>query len=114
RAEQRRGAGKKKFACLSPRSGRVCELLPAHRAAQGTPQGPGLRLAFLLGTFLWRSKEKCLGRRAETRPATKATSQRQKKNKKTVRLGRSEQPKRKAKADGRGRKKPKVRSLGRC
>jgi hypothetical protein len=33
------------------------------------PQGRRIRLAFLLGTLLWRSKEKDLGRRAETRPA---------------------------------------------
>src|SRR3990167_8736203 len=32
------------------------------------PKNPSqLRVAFLLGTFLWRSKEKYLGRRAETR-----------------------------------------------
>ncbi len=31
-------------------------------------RGPRLRVAFLLGTFLWRSKEKCLARRGETRP----------------------------------------------
>ncbi|PKO74042.1 MAG: hypothetical protein CVU21_25455 [Betaproteobacteria bacterium HGW-Betaproteobacteria-15] len=42
---------------------------PTTRAAQGTPKGTGLRLAFSLGTFFWRSKRKCLGRRAETRPS---------------------------------------------
>ena len=31
-------------------------------------QRPGLRLAFLLATFLWRSKEKWLACRGETRP----------------------------------------------
>ena len=35
-------------------------------------RGPRLRVAFLLGTFLWRSKEKCLARRGETRPAAYA------------------------------------------
>ncbi|MDP2031895.1 MAG: hypothetical protein Q8K29_00635, partial [Polaromonas sp.] len=28
---------------------------------------PDHRVAFLLGTFLWRDKEKCLARRGETR-----------------------------------------------
>jgi hypothetical protein len=41
------------------------------RAAQGTAQRHGLWLAFSWGTFFWRSKRKCLGCRAETRPATK-------------------------------------------
>ena len=41
------------------------------RAAQGTAQRPCLRLAFSLVRFFWRSKRNELGRRAETRLATK-------------------------------------------
>ena len=48
---------------------------PAPRAGTQT-----VGVAFLLGTFLWRSKEKCLGRRAETRPATKAKTPHKKSN----------------------------------
>jgi hypothetical protein len=44
------------------------------RAAQGPAQRHGLRLAFSLGTFFWRSKRKYLGRRAETRLAQKKKS----------------------------------------
>jgi len=41
----------------------------AAQVARSAAEGPRLRVAFLLGTFLWRSKEKCLARRGETRPA---------------------------------------------
>jgi len=45
---------------------------PADRASQVAPQRSGgdahSRVAFLLGPFLWRSKEKDLARRGETRP----------------------------------------------
>ena len=42
---------------------------PRKRPAPGLPRrGRRLRGAFLLGTFLWRSKEKYLARRGETRP----------------------------------------------
>ncbi len=42
-----------------------------NRATQRTgAAGRRIRLAFLLGTFLWRSKEKYLARRGETRLAT--------------------------------------------
>jgi hypothetical protein len=51
----------------------------ANRAAQGTAQRPGLRLAFLLPSFLWRSKEKKVGRRAETRPNQQAGGKKQEK-----------------------------------
>jgi hypothetical protein len=44
------------------------------RAAQGTAQRPWLRLAFSWATFFWRSKRKQIGRRAETRLATKEKS----------------------------------------
>ena len=44
----------------------------ATQRARSEAEGQRIRLAFLLGTFLWRSKEKCLGRRAETRHATGA------------------------------------------
>ena len=47
---------------------------PHNRAPQVAPQqSEGVadsRVAFLLGTFLWRSKEKYLACRGETRPAT--------------------------------------------
>ena len=48
----------------------------ATQRARSKAQGQRIRLAFLLGTFLWRSKEKCLGRRAETRLATKEKTSR--------------------------------------
>ena len=51
---------------------------PPNPSTAGCPvaqrRGPRRRVAFLLGTFLWRSKEKCLGRRAETRPPPSAAS----------------------------------------
>ncbi len=55
---------------------------PRHRLPRSDSEGVAAsRVAFLLGTFLWRSKEKCLGRRAETRPPdfnqSKPTSKRE-------------------------------------
>ena len=68
-AEQRRRRRIRDRACLSRR--RVCARPRRSRAAQvarSEAEGPRLRVAFLLGTFLWRSKEKCLARRGETGP----------------------------------------------
>ena len=51
---------------------------PRKRPAPGLPRrGRRLRGAFLLGTFLWRSKEKYLARRGETRPPSSAQAQAQ-------------------------------------
>ncbi|MGB5442319.1 MAG: hypothetical protein WBN57_06800, partial [Gammaproteobacteria bacterium] len=71
--------------CLSFRAQRDCELRMRRfsREAQGTPSclhdGASLRVAFLLGTFLWRSKEKYLAGGRESphpiRPACKAQQQ---------------------------------------
>ena len=41
---------------------------PFGRAEKRSAGDTDSRVAFLLGTFLWRSKEKCLARRGETRP----------------------------------------------
>ncbi len=47
--------------CLTP-------LLPSTAGCPGAKRrDPEHRVAFLLGTFLWRRKEKCLARRGETR-----------------------------------------------
>src|SRR6186713_3341347 len=54
--------------CLSeaslarPRLNRAPQVAPERSAGDAAT-----RVAFLLGTFLWRSKEKCLARRGETR-----------------------------------------------
>jgi hypothetical protein len=49
----------------------ACSAVMRWRATQcARAAGRRIRLAFLLATFLWRSKEKQLGRRAETRLAT--------------------------------------------
>ena len=57
--------------CLSQR--RVRARPRFRRAPQAAPErsagDPDHRVAFLLGTFLWRRKEKCLARRGETRLA---------------------------------------------
>ncbi len=79
RAEQRRGARKKRRACLSAASLRASL---ANRAAQGTAQRPGLRLAFLLLTFgvcvtLLRKVSKPRAVRAfgeQRKPATRVSS----------------------------------------
>ena len=69
-AEQRRRRRDKGWRCLSEAS---LARPPPQSSSAGCPvakrRGPRLRVAFLLGTFLWRSKEKCLARRGETRPA---------------------------------------------
>ncbi len=65
----RKKSGIRAARCLSRR--RVCadpRFSCAAQVARSAAQGPRLRVAFLLGTFLWRSKEKCLARRGETRP----------------------------------------------
>ena len=52
--------------------------LPPDASIAGCPGAAGVtdtRVAFLLGTLLWRSKEKYLGRRAETRLATHEETQ---------------------------------------
>jgi len=60
--------------CLSAVKRSEFSETPLGSSTAGCPgakrRGPRLRVAFLLGTFLWRSKEKCLARRGETRPAT--------------------------------------------
>jgi hypothetical protein len=51
--------------------------LPPGASIAGCPGNAGVtdtRVAFLLGTFLWRSKEKYLARRGETRLVTIAKS----------------------------------------
>ena len=57
---------------LSERRRREFERDPAGREHRRLPaakrRDAACRVAFLLGTFLWRSKEKCLARRGETRP----------------------------------------------
>ncbi|TNF62784.1 MAG: hypothetical protein EP306_02600, partial [Burkholderiales bacterium] len=50
--------------CAPPRPGR------ATQRARSAAEGQRIRLAFLLPSFLWRNKEKKVGRRAETRPLT--------------------------------------------
>jgi hypothetical protein len=50
-------------------------MTPPHASSAGNRAAARYWLAFLLGTFLWRSKEKYLARRGETRLATKATTQ---------------------------------------
>ena len=51
---------------------------PARREQRSVPEasakGQGIRLAFLLVPFLWRSKEKELARRGETRPVSASPS----------------------------------------
>ena len=74
RAEQRRGLGDKRRSC--PRAeGPSSAPPPRRRAAQGTPQGPGRRLAFSLPSFFWRSKRKKVAREGETplKPKKKKT-----------------------------------------
>ena len=60
-AEERRAAGEKKRACLSP-EGASLRASPAGRAPQVAPERSAgdadTGVAFLLPTFLWRSKEK--------------------------------------------------------
>ncbi len=72
--------------CAEERSGqriRACDCLSAKREFEQDPAGrehhrlpvaqrrdAATRVAFLWGTFLWRSKEKYLARRGETRPAS--------------------------------------------
>ena len=47
---------------------------PPRPSNAACPQGRRIRLAFLLGTLRWRSKEKYLGRRAETRLLSELTA----------------------------------------
>ncbi len=70
-AEERRARRIRARACLSEAS--LHETPPGPSTARcpvAKRRGPRLRVAFLLGTFLWRSKEKCLARRGESRPPT--------------------------------------------
>ena len=60
--------------CLSEASLARPRLARAPQVARSEAQGPRLRVAFLLGTFLWRSKEKCLACRAT--PASKTQKKR--------------------------------------
>jgi hypothetical protein len=48
---------------------------PLDASSAGNRAAARAWLAFLWGTFLWRPKEKCLGRRAETRLATNARTE---------------------------------------
>ena len=70
----RRGAQRSadQGARLSERRRREFERDPAGREHRRLPaakrRDAACRVAFLLGTFLWRSKEKSLARRGETRP----------------------------------------------
>ena len=70
-AEKRRAKRIRARACLSVAS---LHETPLGSSIASCPvakrRGPRLRVAFLLGTFLWRSKEKCLACRGETRHPT--------------------------------------------
>jgi hypothetical protein len=59
--------------CLSEASLARPRLRRASQCARAA--GRRIRLAFLLGTFLWRSKEKYLARRGETRHAPRGQAQ---------------------------------------
>jgi hypothetical protein len=63
RAEQRSGRRKEKFRCLSPQ-GEFLNFPPRASSARQPRRGLGTGVAFLLVTFLWRSKEKLLRCRA--------------------------------------------------
>ena len=66
-AEQRRRRRDQGRSCLSAASSADPRRSRAAQVARSAAQGPRLRVAFLLGTFLWRSKETYLARRGETR-----------------------------------------------
>jgi hypothetical protein len=63
------GTADQGWRCLSAASLASPRWSRATQRACSEAEGRRIRLAFLLGTLLWRSKEKDLGRRAETRPA---------------------------------------------
>jgi len=75
-AEERRQKRIRASDCLSrrrvrarPRFCRAPQVAPKRSAGD-----PDHRVAFFLGTFLWRRKEKCLARRGETRLARRPTA----------------------------------------